>query len=342
MTSAEDRLPAPTELAQVEGWFFPVDQVLFDWFLTRQVSRTEPGDLLEVGAYLGKSAIFMGSYLREGDTFTVCDLFDAPAEDNANSAEMKKSYPTLTRHSFEANYLSFHDELPEVVQGMSSTVRDRVQPVSCRFAHIDASHLYEHVHADIETSRELLHPHGVVALDDYRSAHCPGVAAAVWQAVTSGGLHAICVTESKMYATWGDPAEIRAELLAYVSGRADLWHEVQTVAGAPLLRVKGDRDRTVSPSQPPSRHAPAAAQAPDQTAGQTAAQTAAQTAEHAESAAARTAGPAGRAESQAPTAASPAAPAPRRSRARRLLVNVLPPIITKALVRIRDSRRAGA
>jgi hypothetical protein len=305
-------LPAPTELAQVEGWFFPVDQVLFDWFLTRPLDPAEPGDLLEVGAYLGKSAIFMGSYLREGDTFTVCDLFDAPAEDTANSAEMRKSYATLSRHSFEANYLSFHDELPEVIQGLSATVRDRVAPSSCRFAHIDGSHLYEHVRGDIETSREVLRPYGVVALDDYRSAHCPGVAAAVWEAVTSGGLRPVCVTESKMYATWGDPERIRAELLAHVGGRDDLWHEVQQVAGEPLLRVKGDRDRTVAPAQPPSRHPKRSAPGPAPAAG------------------------------PQPGPAAVRAPKRRRSPLRRLLVNVLPPFVTKGLLRIRDTRRRGA
>ena len=107
-------LPAPTELAEVKGWFFSIDQVLFDWFLSRQRRLGEGGDLLEIGAYMGKSAIFMGSYLRDGDTFTVCDLFDTPARDDANSAEMRHSYASLTRHSFEANYLSFHDALLRV------------------------------------------------------------------------------------------------------------------------------------------------------------------------------------------------------------------------------------
>ncbi|MEW2517666.1 class I SAM-dependent methyltransferase [Actinacidiphila alni] len=316
--------PAPTELSEVKGWFFPDDQMLFDWFLARQLDREEPGDLLEVGAYQGKSAIFMGSYLREGDAFTVCDLFDAPAGDTANSAEMERSYATLTRHSFEANYLSFHDDLPEVIQGLSSTVRDRVAASSVRFAHIDASHLYEHVRGDIETSRGLLHPHGVVALDDYRSAHCPGVAAAAWGAVVSGGLHAICLTEHKMYATWGDPAPLREELLAHVAGRDDLWHEVQEVAGAPLLRIKGRNGGAVAPAQPVSRHPkPAPEPAPEPEPEQVVAPR-----------------PAPDPAAGAPKAST--APKPRRSPLRRFAVNVLPPFLTKAVVRIRDTRRTGA
>ncbi|MFI9104562.1 class I SAM-dependent methyltransferase [Streptomyces fildesensis] len=299
-TKPTEQLPTPTELAEVKGWFFPADQLLFDWLLSRQQERTEPGDLLEVGVYMGKSAIFTGSYLREGERFTVCDLFDAPAEDSDNSAEMARSYSTLTRRAFEANYLSFHEELPTVVQGLSSVVPDHVTADSCRFVHIDASHLYEHVHADITDARDLLKAHGVVVLDDFRAEHCPGVAAAAWQAVTTGGLHVICITERKLYGTWGDPAAVRAELLTWLETREDLWHEVQTVAGEQLIRINGRK--AALPAQPTSRHkgtipaevAPVAIPAP-----------------------------------------APAAPAPakrRRSPLRRFAVNVLPPFITKAVV----------
>jgi hypothetical protein len=259
MTRTSEEIPQPGKLSDVPGWFFPVDQLLFDWFLTRQKEAGEPGDLLEVGAYLGKSAIFSGSYLREGEKFTVCDLFDSPAEDQSNSREMAKSYSTLTRRSFDANYQAFHDEPPVVVQGLSSLVADHVGAGTCRFVHVDASHLYEHVHADIQCARERLLPHGIVALDDFRAEHCPGVAAATWQAVTTGGLHAICITGTKFYGTWGDPDEVREELLRWLKGREDLWHEVQSVAGEPLIRINGKK--AVPPPHPVSRYAGKAASA---------------------------------------------------------------------------------
>ncbi|CAG6396747.1 class I SAM-dependent methyltransferase [Streptomyces cocklensis] len=306
---AGEQLPEPTSLDEVKGWFFPADQVLFDWFLTRQNELTEPGDLLEIGAYMGKSAIFMGGYLRDGDTFTVCDLFDSPAEDDANSAEMRYSYSTLTRRSFESNYLSFHDELPQVIQGLSSLVRDRVQAASCRFAHVDGSHLYEHVRGDIEDTRALLHPHGIVALDDYRSEHCPGVAAAVWGAVATGGLNPVCVTGTKLYGTWGDPAPVREQLLEFLAGRDDMWHGVEEVAGDRLVRVKGTS--AVPPAHPRSRHHREEPQVAEEVA-------------------------------PIPLAEQPA-PAPRRrSPLRRLALNVLPPFVSKGFVRLRAALRHEA
>ena len=47
---------------------------------------------------------------------------------------------------------------------------------------------------------------GVVAFDDYRTAHAPGVAAASWGAVLNQGLRPFAVTARTMYGTWGDPS----------------------------------------------------------------------------------------------------------------------------------------
>ncbi|TJZ56074.1 class I SAM-dependent methyltransferase [Streptomyces piniterrae] len=303
-----EQLPRPTRLSDVKGWFFTADQLLFDWFLARQEDRSEAGDLLELGAYMGKSAIFLGARLRAGERFTVCDLFDSPAEDASNSKEMKKSYATLTRRAFEANYLAFHEELPTIVQGLSSVVRDHVEDGTVRFAHIDASHLYEHVHGDILAVRELLTETGVVVMDDYRAEHCPGVAAATWQAVAMEGLRPICITGTKFYGTWGDPEPLQKALLVWLESRGDIWHEVQFVNDAPLVRLsaKGAKE----PAHPVSRHKAGAAVRPA---------------------------------ARAPKAsAARTAPRARRGALRTVALNVLPPVVTKAIVAARKrSRTAG-
>ncbi|UQA95143.1 class I SAM-dependent methyltransferase [Streptomyces halobius] len=307
-----EQLPRPARLSDVKGWFLTADQLLFDWFLAHQEQRSESGDLLELGAYMGKSAIFLGARLRADERFTVCDLFDSPAEDASNSKEMKRSYSTLTRRAFEANYLAFHGELPTIVQGLSSIVRNHVEDGTVRFAHIDASHLYEHVHGDILAVRELLTETGVVVMDDYRAEHCPGVAAATWQAVADEGLRPICITGTKFYGTWGDPEPLQKALLEWLRPRKDIWHEVQYVHDAPLIRLsaKGAKE----PAHPVSRYR-------DQAAPK-------------------------RPAAQAPTA-PPARPGPRtephprRGALRTVALNVLPPIITKAIVAARKKSRTS-
>ncbi|CAM5236644.1 hypothetical protein SXANM310S_04582 [Streptomyces xanthochromogenes] len=256
---------SPAGFSDVKGWFWPADQLLFDWFLKRQDRVPEQnGDLLELGAYLGKSAIFIGGYLRPGEEFTVCDLFDSPAPDDPNSAEMGRSYSTLTRRGFEANYLAFHEQLPTVVQAPTSVIGSRLDAGSCRFIHIDASHLYEHVHGDIVAARELAAPDAIVAFDDFRAEHCPGVAAAVWGAVATMELKLICITGTKAYGTWGDPEPARAELLDWLAPRTDLWHGVEEVAGAPLIRIDGKKAKAPTPPQPlrPVSETPKTAESP--------------------------------------------------------------------------------
>uniref|UniRef100_UPI002636FEBF class I SAM-dependent methyltransferase n=1 Tax=Streptomyces luteogriseus TaxID=68233 RepID=UPI002636FEBF len=264
MTNAQATDKHPGELADVPGWFPPLDQTLFTWFLEQQKKAGTKGDLLELGVYMGKSAILLGHHLQDGEAFTVCDLFEGDAPDDANQAESAKSYASLTQQAFERNYLSFHDTLPTVITGPSSLVDEKVAPDTCRFIHIDASHLYEHVYGDIGAAHDILLPEGVVVLDDFRSEHTPGVSVAAWEAVLNRGLRPICLSTQKMYATWGDPGPLQEELLEMLRQRSDVGVSVQEAAGHRLIRT---RSRGMKPpSFPPSRHyvepAPAPAAAP--------------------------------------------------------------------------------
>ncbi|MFC4910690.1 class I SAM-dependent methyltransferase [Actinomadura gamaensis] len=235
----------PSTIDEIEGWFFDLDRRLFDWTLERQRRLEQTGDLLELGAYLGKSAVLIGGHVRPEETFTVCDLFETPAGDGANDTEVKRSYPGLTRAAFERNYLAFHDDLPEIVQGATSTLAGRLEAGSVRFAHIDASHLYEHVVTDLEIVKDALAPDGIVVCDDYRSGHTPGVAAAVWEAVLEEGLNPVVLSPSKLYGTWGDAGAVQADLLEYLDGEPALWHERQRVAGKEFVRVVHRKDVAV-------------------------------------------------------------------------------------------------
>jgi len=290
MADAQQTYTYPGELRDVPGWFPPLDQVLFSWFLERQ---EKPGDLLELGVYMGKSAILTARYLRDGESFTVCDLFGGEAPDGANRAETSKSYASLTRQAFERNFLSFHDSLPRVIEGPTSVLSGEVAPGTCRFVHIDASHLYEHVYGDIGAAQEILLPDGIVVLDDFRSEHTPGVSVAVWEAVLNRGLRPICLSTQKLYGTWGDPEPVQEELLAMLRERSDVGLSVQEAAGHRLVRVRAQKMR--EPAFPRSRN-------------------------YVE---------------PVVTAAPKPAPKPRRSPARRIAVDLLPPVVTRAVRKVR-------
>lgn len=227
----------PATLDEVPGWLVGQDHALISWFLERQNRLAIPGDLLELGAYLGKTAILIGKYRVDDQRLTVFDLFEDDAQDRDNDEEMQQYRSTLTRLAFERNYLAFHTELPSIVQGSTSTISSHVAPQSCRFAHVDASHLYEHVEADIKACRAVLHTEGLLVCDDFRAPHTPGVAAAVWGAVTSGELHPICLSDSKFYGTWGDPGPVQDELIAWLETFGAQSFEGQKIAGNTVVRI---------------------------------------------------------------------------------------------------------
>ncbi|MGW0840407.1 class I SAM-dependent methyltransferase [Streptomyces sp. NPDC002787] len=309
MTSEQGTIRLPSELDDVPGWFPVLDQLLFDWFLNRQEKAGERGDLLEVGVYMGKSAIFLGRHLQEGEAYTVCDLFESDAPDDANAAEAAKSYrSTLTRQAFEANYLSFHDELPRVLQGPSSIVPGEVKPRSCRFVHIDASHLYEHVQGDITAARDILLPGGIVVLDDFRSEHTPGVSIAAWEAVLNRGLNPICISTQKLYGTWDDPEPIQDALLSMIAERDDCHLSNQQAAGHRIIRLKSKGMK--APAFPKSRHwtepePPAPTPPPEAPKPQ----------------------------------ARPRPARPPQSGARKLAIDLLPPVVTRAIRKARAGKK---
>ncbi|MFJ9519107.1 class I SAM-dependent methyltransferase [Kitasatospora sp. NPDC101801] len=313
-TSDSPRIVEPAVLGDVPGWFWDLDRHAFEWFLDRQEQAGVGGDLMELGAYLGRSAIVMGRHLQSGERFTVCDLFDSEAPDDENSAEMTMSYrKTLTREAFEVNYLAFHDRLPELIQAPTSVLADgRIPAGSCRFVHVDASHLYEHVAGDIKVARAALAEDGVLVLDDYRSAHTPGVAAATWEAVFNLGLRPILLTECKFYGTWGDPAPAQEALLASSGGTSGVWVVTDTIAGQRVLRLDGQPDRIAD--FPVSRHHDRLAKEAASRKGRAAAEDLA-----------------GR-RAKAAAARKPAAVA------KRMAADLLPPVVTSAVRRARRSK----
>jgi hypothetical protein len=228
-------------LREVPGWFAPLDQALFGWCLDWQSSQGISGDLVELGVYKGKSAILLGSYLRDEETLIACDLFGRPASETDIGPGASQFYrDRLCRQDFETNYRSFFDSLPRIVEGPSSAILGHVEPGSSRFVHIDAAHRFSNVLQDVASARTMLCNDGIVVLDDYRTAHTPGVAAAVWESVLHGGLVPLCVSETKFYGTFAAAEHIRQPLSQWLAARK-VPHDVHDIGGRPLIRVSSPK-----------------------------------------------------------------------------------------------------
>lgn len=242
------------DYGDIPGWFWWLDRRMFETALEAQ-AESAPGALVELGTYLGKSAVIIGNFLRAGDRFVALDLFGRDdlltdsADAVANRSENQKSYKTLSRQQFEANYLALHPRLPEILEALSSDIVHHVAPGEARFVHIDASHLYSVVRVDAVNARSLLRPGGMVVFDDWRAEHTPGVSAAVWEAVFVAGLIPVALTARKFYGVFSDPEPYRRAFAALVEGDQRLWCQEQQIAEYPVLRI--GQHETKATSKPP-------------------------------------------------------------------------------------------
>lgn len=233
------------DLDSIVGAFWAPDVEMFR-VLLRATGKRLGGDLAELGVLYGRSAVLLGDHLGPGETLTVVDLFGSDAAEGANQEENESSYPGLTRGAFEDNYRRLLGDLPVVVQGLSHTIADHAAAGAHRLVHVDASHLYQHVATDIDVARSLLKRDGVLVLDDFRTEHAPGVAAAAWQAVLTSDLKPFALSPFKMYATWGDPAPWQGALEDWAVGSAQQ-PDVQVVNGHSLLRFTAPRPAAPHP-----------------------------------------------------------------------------------------------
>jgi hypothetical protein len=231
MTSPVSR----TDIDRVPGWFYGIDQLLFCFALEESANQVGLGDLAEIGVYRGKSAILVGAFRRPGETFTVVDLFEEPAADDANLDETSAYYSGLTQKQFEGTYKHIHHDLPSIFRGPSDLITQNARLGTHRFIHIDGSHLYDQVVTDIESSKQLAAPQGFVVLDDFRTEHTPGVAAAAWGSLNDG-FNPIFLSAQKMYGTWGDSEPWIAAFIEWTHA-VNIAVAAETINGRTVHRV---------------------------------------------------------------------------------------------------------
>jgi hypothetical protein len=235
-------LPGAKEYASysrtVPGWFLATDLHLFDFILARQLAESLEGDVLEIGCYQGRSTILLGYGLRDADELVVCDLFGADPDDFRVSKEGMAAYVGLTVDGFYKHYDRFHPRRPQVEICPSTALPDRIQGRRFRFLHIDGSHAYDSVCADIAMAVECAADGAVVVLDDYRSPHTPGVSAATWEAVAAGLLYPFCISEMKLYAAVADADQSRWLTACRQLGAEPGWEsEVHVLRDHELVRL---------------------------------------------------------------------------------------------------------
>jgi predicted O-methyltransferase YrrM len=205
------------------GWFTTLDAKIFCLADAAQRSMGVRGDLLEIGAYMGRSAVVLGQLARGDERLVVSDIF-AEVENNEESV-LWRTTCEVTKPSvaqFSANYLRFHPSLPEILTGPSTSLDAVALGVnSFRLIHVDGAHDYENVANDLALTHEIAGAGAVIAFDDISQPAFPGTGAAIWPEVKAGRLRPLIVGQ-KLYATWDVETPVADALLQLVETQPDL------------------------------------------------------------------------------------------------------------------------
>jgi len=154
---------------QVEGWFFPIDALLFGIIDEIQKREGISGELFEIGVHHGKTALFLARMAAAGESVGVCDVFDEQSLNVDRSGEGNRAV-------FDRHWRTLGGPVPlRAFSKLSSALTIADTSSRCRFVHIDGGHRPEDVMNDLAVADRALLPHGVVAVDDVFNPSWPGV-----------------------------------------------------------------------------------------------------------------------------------------------------------------------
>jgi len=127
--------------------------------LRHQAARGIAGDLLEIGTFEGRFFVAMALLLDPGEHALGIDVFTWPGPavyDHllANCAAAGLAAASYTAWKVDTRTVGAAD------------LRTRLPAGRARFIHIDGEHISERLRNDLELAHAVLHPDGVVALDD--------------------------------------------------------------------------------------------------------------------------------------------------------------------------------
>lgn len=152
----------------IPGWLIPYAGRVTAELLATQASMGVHGAMMEIGVYGGKYLSVMYDDARStGASLLAIDPFE-----HFSPSEIAAAMGT-----------SQDDPLLTFVKGYSTDINANLLrnhlDGRCRFASIDGSHYAADVQWDIQIVYDNLHPHGIIALDDFLNTECLGVVEAV-------------------------------------------------------------------------------------------------------------------------------------------------------------------
>jgi hypothetical protein len=140
--------------------------------IRRQTELKVTGDIAEIGAFEGRFFIAMALGLAGREHAFGIDLFDWPNEGVRDRMLANCAAAGLVLEKFTAWKVQSRDISP-------ATFRLRLVSDTVRFFHIDGEHEYASLSSDLELAHAVLHPFGIIAVDDMLHPGYPTLVTAV-------------------------------------------------------------------------------------------------------------------------------------------------------------------
>jgi predicted O-methyltransferase YrrM len=160
----------PGDLSNLpHGWFNHGPQVL------TLLNTVQPKVVVELGSWLGQSAIAMARMVRRwGGTVTCVDTWCGELDENGASPEPSGKSPLMLLSCARAMVQAGVSSSIRLIPAMTVEAAKHWQgPIDLLY--VDAGHGYSDVMADLEAWVPHVRPGGVIAGDDYEHPRYPGV-----------------------------------------------------------------------------------------------------------------------------------------------------------------------
>ncbi len=156
----------------VRGMSSRFSAAICGYLVARQSALGIAGDLVEIGTFEGRFFIALALGLRPGETAVGIDLFDWPnagvlqrmLQHCAKAGLQRERFVAWKQHSRDLSEASLREKLPAGI---------------ARFVHIDGEHEYDSLTSDLELAHAVLHPSGIIAVDDMLHPGYPTLITAV-------------------------------------------------------------------------------------------------------------------------------------------------------------------
>lgn len=171
------------------------EDILYGWnsdhsFFGELINQTKPNYILEIGSWLGKSAINMGKYIKEHklntkivcvDTWLGSLEFTGSGFPGERDKLVKNGIPraydyflaNIKKHGLEDIVIPFPQTSSNALKFFM------IHNIFFDLIYVDGSNYFDDIKNDIDLSWNVLNNEGVIFGDDYKNYHWPHIAMAV-------------------------------------------------------------------------------------------------------------------------------------------------------------------